>query len=529
MIINRFESTGSGDGEIIIDVTTITGGTRGRILYENTDATVGESEQLSFNPSTGDFSTFRGLIGSADSTAYPNAQLISTQESSGDTHNYNIGIIGEAVADREDVTIWGVGVYGCAATNSATRSAGILGDGRVLNQSDTAAAVGVRGYSDNTHTGGVNIGLYGDAENSSVGNYALWMNAGNILSNVAQTWTLKSSTEALNIDAGTFVIDSTNNRIGIGATAPSARLDLRASGATVTDISFRIRNSANNANAFLVNGLGAVYSNGPGYVSSNCAFGELALNANTSGANNTAFGYNALTTVTTAGRNTAVGWGALQLNTGIGNTSIGYAAGQLNNAGTYNTYLGYQAGGASASSVAGVFIGYQAGSNSNAQNVIAIGYTAGTNAGNSCVAIGYGAGPGTGSNNISIGQGAGIGMTTGSFNVHVGYRSVASGITTGNYNTLIGSDIVVGNVSNNAVLADMQGNQAIRKDATHNIILGREVALATNATAGFAYIPSCAGTPTGVPTAITGKVPMVADTTNNKLYLYLGGAWVAMN
>jgi len=50
-------------------------------------------------------------------------------------------------------------------------------------------------------------------------------------------------------------------------------------------------------------------------------------------------------------------------------------------------------------------------------------------------------------------------------------------------------------------------------------------ALATNATDGFLYVPTCAGTPTGTPTAQTGTVPIVVDTTNNKLYFYSGAAW----
>jgi len=49
--------------------------------------------------------------------------------------------------------------------------------------------------------------------------------------------------------------------------------------------------------------------------------------------------------------------------------------------------------------------------------------------------------------------------------------------------------------------------------------------LATNATNGFLYVPTCAGTPTGTPTAITGMAPIVVNTTNNKLYFYSGGAW----
>ena len=49
--------------------------------------------------------------------------------------------------------------------------------------------------------------------------------------------------------------------------------------------------------------------------------------------------------------------------------------------------------------------------------------------------------------------------------------------------------------------------------------------LATSATDGFLYVPTCAGTPTGVPTVVTGYAPIVVNTTNNKLYFYSGGSW----
>jgi len=52
--------------------------------------------------------------------------------------------------------------------------------------------------------------------------------------------------------------------------------------------------------------------------------------------------------------------------------------------------------------------------------------------------------------------------------------------------------------------------------------------LNTTATTGFLYIPTCAGVPTGVPETITGRIPLVADTTGNKIYAYLGG-WIALN
>ncbi len=56
-----------------------------------------------------------------------------------------------------------------------------------------------------------------------------------------------------------------------------------------------------------------------------------------------------------------------------------------------------------------------------------------------------------------------------------------------------------------------------------SFVVGTNSALATNATDGFLYLPSCAGTPTGTPTAITGKIPLVYDSTNNFLYVYNGG------
>jgi hypothetical protein len=66
---------------------------------------------------------------------------------------------------------------------------------------------------------------------------------------------------------------------------------------------------------------------------------------------------------------------------------------------------------------------------------------------------------------------------------------------------------------------------AMTIDSNRNIVAGASAALATTATDGFLYVPTCAGTPTGTPTAITGMAPIVVNTTNNKLYFYSGGAW----
>lgn len=68
----------------------------------------------------------------------------------------------------------------------------------------------------------------------------------------------------------------------------------------------------------------------------------------------------------------------------------------------------------------------------------------------------------------------------------------------------------------------------ITPDINGNATIGK-ASLATNATDGFLYIPTCAGPPTGVPTTKTGYAPLVIDRTNGKMYFYSGGAWIPLN
>jgi hypothetical protein len=57
-----------------------------------------------------------------------------------------------------------------------------------------------------------------------------------------------------------------------------------------------------------------------------------------------------------------------------------------------------------------------------------------------------------------------------------------------------------------------------------NVVVGTG-AIATGATSGFLWVAGCAGVPTGIPTTYTGRVPVVVDTTNHRLYFYSGGSW----
>lgn len=70
---------------------------------------------------------------------------------------------------------------------------------------------------------------------------------------------------------------------------------------------------------------------------------------------------------------------------------------------------------------------------------------------------------------------------------------------------------------------DLNAHVFLADTAGKNTVVGNQAALATNATDGFLYIPTCAGVPTGVPTAYAGKVAVVFDTTNDDFYIYNGG------
>lgn len=62
-------------------------------------------------------------------------------------------------------------------------------------------------------------------------------------------------------------------------------------------------------------------------------------------------------------------------------------------------------------------------------------------------------------------------------------------------------------------------------DHLGNVVIG-PAAIATTATSGFLYIPSCPGVPTGVPLAYAGRAAMVYNSTANTLYVNDGGGWV---
>jgi hypothetical protein len=104
------------------------------------------------------------------------------------------------------------------------------------------------------------------------------------------------------------------------------------------------------------------------------------------------------------------------------------------------------------------------------------------------------------------------------------YQSIK---TSGGEEIIIGTtagSTFIGSFSNNLFEFRTNNTERARIPAAGGVVVGT-AALATNATDGFLYVPTCAGTPTGTPTTQTGTAPIVVDTTNNKLYFYSGGQW----
>ena len=144
----------------------------------------------------------------------------------------------------------------------------------------------------------------------------------------------------------------------------------------------------------------------------------------------------------------------------------------------------------------------------------------------------YGASAGValvdGTNNLAAGTGCLSGLISGSGNIGIGYQ--AGTLETGS-NTLYLGNILQISQANERAYSMMYGTfsgsaaslvgQTLRVNGS--LICGG--GLATSATEGFLYVPSCAGMPAGTPTGQTGTIPLIYDRTNSLLYLYNSSSW----
>lgn len=127
------------------------------------------------------------------------------------------------------------------------------------------------------------------------------------------------------------------------------------------------------------------------------------------------------------------------------------------------------------------------------------------------------------------GTGSGATISVGTWSINTFSFTGGSGyITTPTITTTAPSGSSIGTqptwaitVSTSLTLGGSAGSVILNSGGT---LLGPG-SLATNATAGFQYFSSGAGTPTGVPTSESGYAPIYIDTTNDALWMYDGSAW----
>lgn len=238
------------------------------------------------------------------------------------------------------------------------------------------------------------------------------------------------------------------------------------------------------------------------------------------GGNNVIVGSNAFNGVTNGGGgNVVIGSQAGSAGatfTGNQNIFIGQLSGGNNGSGHDNVFIGNQAGQQNTTGLGNIYLGSLAGSTApnNLSNTFIAGGTSNDRIDNVYFGKGYvnstptaytingtgGSGTDIAGADVQVGGGKGTGAGLGG---KVRLQTALHGTTGAGLNSLTDGLVV---------------------DEVKNVVLNN-AAIATNATDGFLYVASGAGTPTGVPTIFTGRVAMYLDTTNSQLWFYLGGAW----
>ena len=116
------------------------------------------------------------LIGSnANTTDFSAAKMIVSQANSGGVNSGAIGLVAEANASGSGVI--GQGLRGVGRSHTADLGIGVFGKAKVYATGDTASAIGIFGLAADTHAGGNNIGVYGNASGGD-NNYSFYGAAG---------------------------------------------------------------------------------------------------------------------------------------------------------------------------------------------------------------------------------------------------------------------------------------------------------------------------------------------------------------
>ena len=303
---------------------------------------------------------------------------------------------------------------------------------------------------------------------------------------------------------GNSIVFESNNKIGVGTTTPSGKLEIQAdAAANPADILFQVKDKfgnpvvqiyqdsihfwvdddpskAENKGAFAVSGKNSTKSTTSNYFnlytdnlfSGKDAGKKLSGITNYSGYSNNFLGYEAGYNDTSGYKNTFLGFRSGFSNTsGYSNIFIGDSAGYNNTSGITNVFIGNQSGKSNLTGNYNVSNGFQSlFSNTYGNNNVAIGYQSSfTN--------------GTGSDNVALGTQALYNNTSGAGNTAIGYKAMFTN-NAGSNNSAVGNRALYSNLGgvNNVAIGydalysntDGQQNTALGTDALHSNTSGWE-------------------------------------------------------
>jgi hypothetical protein len=477
------------------------------------------------------------------------AYALATPEITSGTGNGRTGGSGTGVGTQA-----GTGAKATKSTQSAaaavtgttghiavfTDNAGSLGNS-LLVQSGNSMGLGQAAGSNPTIQFDVNGGIRGtglatggrNVASDAINTNALLLNGSNAMGVIGTNnaafapGALFTKTSFYSGAVERMTIDGTTGNVGIGTTAPAAKLDVAGNlnlpatttGGTMGVISLggtRFAHNfgpANAGNTFIGVGAGNFTMTG----GRNTAVGASTLTSNTTGSGNDAFGFNALGTNTTGFDNDAFGFNALGTNTtGIDNSAFGSGALSFNTMGNYNSAFGYNA-----------LI-----SNATAAGNTAFGANAllfdETGAGNTAVGMGALQSIANGDYNIAIGANAGS-LATGSNNIYIGNFGVfgeSNIIRIGDpltHKATFLAGTIMGNLSGNAATAtNFSGNLTGEVTGTQNATVVSDAVVSN--TANTIVRRDVSGSFAAGTIALSGNLALPNTTSASVGVITLGGA-----
>jgi hypothetical protein len=416
-------------------------------------------------------------------------------------------------------TITGSGTIGI--TQATVSTAGYLSstDWGIFNSKQNALTLTTTGTSGAATLIGstLNIPQYvgGGGGGMSIGGSITGATAGSVL--------FAGVAGVLQQDNANFFWDDTNNRLGIGTTAPATGLQVNGQITINTTgiagqsafISTNKPAISNGNNIFIGNGGSALTAAGSTQAANLTGVGFQCLQNNTTGESATAVGFQSMTSNTTGNNNSAFGVGAMYSNTtGQQNTALGFKTLNANISGNYNVAIGNEALRGGTANSENVMIGwrngyvtttgaYNTGVGSNAllgitsgQLNVGFGWRAAqsvTSGNYNCAFGGQALNATTGSNNHAFGYSAGQNNTTGSNNIFIGFQTNGVAATDSN-RTFIGNSSTTSTWLGGNLLLGSTTDGGQRLQVTGTVRVNGQTAVSAGGSAGLHLIVNCDGT-----------------------------------